>query len=151
MNSLKEIDQYLAGVESHKAWVWVRSSTRYDHVVSRANVWLPIFWRDAKAMGLSRVDRHNYAPKILIEDCDEITAGAWDGTNIIVPLPHQNLACISDEYPEPPRDYLRRTILHESQHALDTRNSLEKSSERHLRSFKKRLAKLELVFPPTQI
>ena len=49
--------------------------------------------------------------------------------------------------PPPVRDYLRRLILHEVQHALDDVSGI--LDHDHDRAFKKRLIRLEFMFPAT--
>lgn len=110
-----------------EAWMSVRNARTYQTVVDRAHEWLPLFWEEARLMKLAQKSLRKFpCPVVYISaSLGSSTAGKWNGTSIqLQELHHQEkeyhfIKVYRDRAPYSLRDDLRKTILHEVQHAID--------------------------------
>lgn len=131
-------------------WEGVRRACTYQAVVEWATVWLAELWPHALALGFAPRGKGKYDERLLCTVpqikvrygmANEEAFGKWDGTDIYV----ADYKSMRKMQSRPSRDELRKTLLHEVQHALDELRGL---TPRHNIWFARRLKKLEDAFDP---
>jgi hypothetical protein len=138
-----------------ESWDRVRTAKTYPSVIARANEWLEELWPDAYRLGYSPKGIGNQGtrqPWIYISNSGQnpdFVAGWFGPWATIKIISVEHMRKHADRYRWPVRDFLRETILHEVQHALDWSRGV--SSEDHNSHYTRRLRRLLKDFPDTQL
>lgn len=136
-------------------WQSVQSAKTYPAVINRANRWLEEFWDQAYELGFSPKGTGKQwiaRPSIIISEYVPSCVVGWYHLNTASKIKIVNRDRMLDSAIRnrwPVLDWLRDTIVHETQHTLDWDRGVDSSN--HNTWYVYRLRKLTEAFPPDQL